>query len=101
MATYGFFAHESRDGRTVIQRARPSYGRAGRWAVGENLLWASESLTPAQALAMWMGSLGHRRNMLTASWRDVGVAAVFVPTATGVYEGLDVVIVTMNFGTRS
>jgi uncharacterized protein YkwD len=101
MATYGFFAHESRDGRTVMQRVRPYYGRIGGWSVGENLLWASGSLTSAKALEMWMGSPGHRRNMLTATWQDVGVAAVFVPAAPGVYEDLDAVIVTMTFGTRS
>ena len=101
MARYGFFAHESRDGRTVMQRVRPYYARPGGWSVGENLLWSTEGLAAREALSLWMGSPGHRRNMLTASWRDVGLAAVSVPAAPGVYHGLDVVIVTMTFGTRS
>ena len=83
-----------------MERVRPYYARPGGWAVGENLLWASGPLAAAEAIAMWMESPGHRRNMLTASWRDVGLGAVSVPAAPGVYQGFDVVIVTMDFGTR-
>ncbi len=101
MATYGFFGHESRDGRSVMERARPYYARGARWTVGENLLWSSPSVEASEALQMWMASPGHRRNMLAANWRDVGLAAVSVPAATGVFQGLDVVIVTSVFGARS
>jgi hypothetical protein len=39
--------------------------------------------------------------MLSARWRDVGVGAVYTRSATGVYGGRDVTIVTADFGVRS
>jgi uncharacterized protein YkwD len=99
MATYGFFSHASRDGRTLAHRVR-NYGRGSRWLAGENLLWASPTLEASEALQMWMDSPGHRKNMLEPRWREVGLSAVSVPVAPGVFGGLTVVIVTADFGVR-
>jgi uncharacterized protein YkwD len=101
MATYGFFSHVSPDGGSLRQRVRQYHAQSRRWAAGENLLWASPSVEAADAVQMWMESPGHRRNMLAANWRDVGLAAVSVPAAKGVFQGLNVVIVTAVFGARS
>jgi hypothetical protein len=38
--------------------------------------------------------------MLTARWREIGVSAVHVSGAHGVYGGQDVTIVTTDFGVR-
>jgi hypothetical protein len=38
--------------------------------------------------------------MLRARYREVGVGAVYARTAPGVYGGLDVTIVTADFGVR-
>ena len=100
MATHGFFSHASRDGRTLAHRVRPHYGRGRHWLAGENLLWASPTLEASEALQMWMDSPGHRRNMLDPRWREVGLSAVSVPAAPGVFDGLTVVIVTADFGVR-
>ena len=47
---------------------------AGGWAYGENLAWGAGSrATPRQIVAAWMASSGHRANILSARWRNIGV----------------------------
>jgi uncharacterized protein YkwD len=103
MGTYGFFTHDSRDGSEFWKRVERFYGPEGykTWAVGENLLWSTGSPTAAAALRLWMKSPGHRRNILTGRWREIGLSAVSVHSAPGVFGGRDVVIVTADFGVRS
>jgi uncharacterized protein YkwD len=103
MGAHGFFDHDSRDGTEFWQRVRRYYGPAGfrSWSVGENLLWSSGSLDAKSAVRMWMNSPGHRKNILTARWREIGLGAVAVRSAPGVYGGRDVVIITTDFGFRS
>ena len=103
MGTHGFFAHDSRDGTAFWERVKRYYGPAGHgtWSVGENLLWSSGELSAARALDLWMASPGHRKNILTARWREIGLSAVNVRSAPGVFGGRDVVIVTTDFGVRS
>ncbi len=74
-------------------------GFAG-WSVGENLLWSSPDVSAQSALQMWMASPEHRANLLSPRWREVGVAAVHESAAPGVFKGLDVTIVTTDFGVR-
>ena len=100
MGTYGFFGHESRTGLDLRARVSPYYGRGQRWAVGENLLWSSPTLEAPQALGVWMDSTFHRQNILRAMWREVGISAVSVQHAPGVFEDNTVVIVTTTFGVR-
>ena len=102
MAAAGYFAHESADGtafRKRIQRFYPPTGR-GYWSVGENLLWSSPDLDARRALAMWLASPEHRANMLDPIWREIGLSAVHEAAASGVYHGLEVTIVTTDFGVR-
>ncbi len=103
MGTYGFFAHDSRDGSAFWKRVQRFYGPRGyhTWSVGENLLWSSGSLTAPTALSLWMKSPGHRKNILTPDWREIGISAVSVRSAPGVFGGRDVVIITTDFGIRS
>ncbi|MGZ8707531.1 MAG: CAP domain-containing protein [Gaiellaceae bacterium] len=103
MGRFGFFQHESRDGSQFSDRVKRWYGPGGyrSWSVGENLLWASGRLTAGAAVRMWMNSPGHRRNILTPGWREVGLSAVAVSSAPGVFRGRDVVIITTDFGTRT
>jgi uncharacterized protein YkwD len=53
-----------------------------------------------QALATWMASHGHRANILTPSWREIGVAAAYAPDAPGVFGGHSALLVTTDFGVR-
>jgi uncharacterized protein YkwD len=103
MARFGFFAHDSRDGTAFWKRVRHFYGPGGysTWSVGENLLWSTGSLDAAAAVELWMKSAGHRRNILTARWREIGLSAVGARSAPGVFGGRDVVIITTDFGVRA
>ena len=70
------------------------------WAAGENLAWASPELSAAEAVDMWLKSPPHRQNLLAPRWREVGIGGVRALAASGVYEGLDVTILTADFGVR-
>ena len=65
----GYFAHES----PTYGQAWDMYNAAGiRWnAVGENI--AMGQTTPQQVVNSWMNSPGHRANILSASYRQIGV----------------------------
>jgi len=103
MGTFGFFGHSSRDGSEFWKRVQRFYapGDAASWSVGENLLWSTTGLEASRALKLWMASPGHRKNILTARWREVGLSALSVPAAPGVFGGRDVVIITSDFGVRT
>jgi uncharacterized protein YkwD len=49
---------------------------------------------------MWLNSPPHRKNLLTPGWREIGLSAVHVAAAPGVFEGRETTIVTADFGTR-
>lgn len=102
MGADGYFQHNSYDGTAFWKRIGRWYGSSGYgfWSVGENLLWSSPDVDPAHALELWMNSPEHRANILTARWREIGVSAVHVQAAPGTYRGLDVTIITTDFGVR-
>ena len=102
MAQDGYFAHESADGSAFWKRLEGFYASSAwhSWSVGENLLWSSPSISAREALLRWLASPEHKRNLMDPAWREIGVAAVHVSHAPGVYQGLDVTIVTTDFGVR-
>ena len=102
MGRVGYFGHSSADGTAFWRRIRHFYGARNRpyWSVGENLLWSSPSVSAAGAMTMWIASPEHLRNMLTPKWRDIGVSAVRVVDAPGVFGGRRVTIITADFGDR-
>ena len=102
MATRGYFSHTSANGTTFDKRIARFYpmGRYGYWSVGENLLWSSPDVDPAGALRMWMNSPEHKANILNARWRQIGISAVHVDSAPGLYGGAPVTIITTDFGVR-
>ena len=101
MAARGFFAHESADGSAFWKRVLRYYPKRSRtWSVGENILWSSPNVDPAGALRTWMQSPAHRKILLTPRWREVGLSAVHSRSAPGVYGGLEVTVLTADFGTR-
>jgi uncharacterized protein YkwD len=102
MAQRGYFEHSSANGTAFWKRIIRFYPSRGyrSWAVGENLLWSSPDVDAAGALHMWMTSPEHRANLLAGKWREIGLAAVHVPSAPGVYDGDEVTILTADFGVR-
>ena len=102
MAARGYFSHNSASGSSFDRRIARYYPVGGThyWSVGENLLWSSPDVDAGGALNMWWNSPEHRRNMLTARWRDIGISAVHVAAAPGAYGGREVTIVTTDFGVR-
>jgi uncharacterized protein YkwD len=94
-----YFDHVSRLGRTVSDRAnRAGYGRRRDFVVGENIFYGLPPLpTPARVFASWMGSAGHRRQLLDPRWRELGLAVVMRAPVRG-SRGVTAVAV---FGARS
>jgi uncharacterized protein YkwD len=102
MGADGYFEHNSHDGTAFWKRIGRWYGSNGYgyWSVGENLLWSSPQVDPVDALQLWMNSPEHRANILTARWREIGISAVHVTAAPGTFKGLEVTIITTDFGVR-
>lgn len=77
MAAHGFFGHRGSDGSSPGQRVT----RAGyRWSVvGENI--ASGIGTARQVVAGWLSSPHHCANIMTAQFRQMGVAFAVNPAS--------------------
>jgi uncharacterized protein YkwD len=102
MARRGYFSHTSADGTSFATRVARYYprGRSGYRAIGENLLWSSPDVDAARAVAMWLNSASHRRNLLRAHWREIGLSAVHSSAGPGVFRNAPVTVVTADFGVR-
>ena len=101
MAAHGFFGHASYGGSPFWKRVAAKYTISnGSWKVGENLVWRSPWLSAQSALELWLASPEHRDNLLSPAWREIGLGAVHVSSAPGVYEGRAVTILTADFGVR-
>jgi uncharacterized protein YkwD len=102
MAARGFFAHESADGSAFWKRVERYYPSRGfrYWSVGENLAYGSPNISAEGTVKAWMDSPGHRANLLSEAWHEVGLSVVHEDYAPGVYDGRPVTIVTADFGVR-
>jgi uncharacterized protein YkwD len=102
MAKRGYFGHDSANGSSFDKRIVRYYPLRGTryWSVGENLLWSSPDVDATGAVNMWLDSPEHRRILLSARWREIGLSAVHVTSAPGTYGGREVTIVTADFGVR-
>lgn len=72
MATNNYFSHTGKDGRSPDQRvlaAGYSYAR-----MGENI--AAGQTSVESAMAGWINSASHCKNMMTPDFRDIAVACV-------------------------
>lgn len=71
-----FFSHVTPEGVDLTERTRQSGYLAGYrvWALGENIGWGSGVLgSPKQMMDAFMKSPGHRRNILSKRYRNLGV----------------------------
>ena len=101
MAEGGYFEHMSIHGLSFWHRIARFYRpkRWRHWAVGENLAWTTDA-EPAEVVSSWLESPGHRANLMSRRWREIGLGAISVPLAAGIYGGSDVTILTADFGVR-
>lgn len=73
MIAHNYFDHKDHMGCHSDSRL-PKFGYVNYSILGENI--AGGQTTPAQVVAAWMRSPGHRANLLNPDFREVGVACV-------------------------
>lgn len=98
MARHSFFSHDSPNGSDFVDRIRRSgYLRGARnWSVGENIAWGSGSRSAVRSIARaWMNSPGHRANILSRSFRAIGIGISY-----GTPAGVEGATYTTDFGRR-
>ena len=79
MVTESFFAHVAPDGATLTDRleANGYIDPDGDWTVGENIAWGQGDISTARSIMIaWMNSPGHRENILTPEFSEVGIGIV-------------------------
>ena len=99
MVRRSYFAHDTPNGVSMTDRLlRARYvRRTFAFTIGENLAWGSEARAAPTALVdAWMGSPGHRANILQPRYREVGIGLVPAAPVAGV-EGR-AITATTNFG---
>jgi uncharacterized protein YkwD len=97
----GCFDHECGGEAALDSRLRGVGYLAGgltQWAFGENIAWGMyEQGTPESIVNAWMNSSGHRANILSRSFKEIGVGfRVGTPSGGGAPGG----IYTTDFGLR-
>jgi uncharacterized protein YkwD len=99
MARRRFFSHTSLSGASFVDRIRSTgyLSRARSWSVGENIAYGSGGRsTPRSIGTAWMNSPGHRANILSPSFRAIGIGI-----ALGTPVGHGGATYTTDFGRRS
>ncbi|HYI36066.1 MAG TPA: CAP domain-containing protein [Thermoleophilaceae bacterium] len=95
-----YFSHNSRSGSNMSDRIRRNGYLSGArsWMIGENLAWGSGGRsTPRSIVRAWMASPGHRHNILTRRFREIGIG---VASSAPVSTGNRGATYTTTFGTR-
>ena len=76
MVAQRYFSHDSRNGASFSTRIkRTGWTRSRRsYTMGENIGWGGGSLsTPRSMVQAWMNSAGHRANILSRSFNQIGI----------------------------
>ena len=76
MARRNFFSHTSPSGASFVDRIRSTGYLSGArsWTVGENIAYGSGRRSSPRAIGRaWMNSPPHRANILSSSFRSIGV----------------------------
>jgi uncharacterized protein YkwD len=99
MARRKFFSHTSPGGASFVDRIRSTGYLSGArsWTVGENIAYGAGSRsTPRSIGSAWMNSPPHRSNILSSSYRAIGIGI-----AAGTPVGGGGGTYTTDFGRRS
>jgi uncharacterized protein YkwD len=102
MVRNDFFDHVSPGGSTLLGRVRSTayLASAHGWALGENIAWGAGSLaTPQATMRAWMHSAGHRHNILTGRFNEIGIGVV-AGAPVDLPDGMNAATYTTDFGTR-
>jgi uncharacterized protein YkwD len=95
MVRGNFFDHGNFVARILNAHYAP---RRGAWTLGENIAWGNgDYATPASTVEAWMDSAGHRANILSRRFRDIGVGVVLGSPIRGHEGGA---VYTTDFGAR-
>lgn len=100
MVTRRYFAHTAPEGPSLLKRTRQSgYLKSShRWRVGENIAWGMPGRSSAAAIVRaWMHSPPHRKEVLTPSYRQVGIGVAAGVPSTNEADGTTF---TADFGVR-
>ncbi len=92
MIVNSYFDHKDHLGRHIDERI-PALGYTNYSMIGENI--AGGQPTPAEVVAAWLKSPGHRANLLNPDFREIGVACIHAPNN----ELLDIWV--QDFGSRA
>jgi uncharacterized protein YkwD len=95
MLARSFFAHESPSGTTVRERSK---AQGYEWrTIGENI--AEGQTTVDEVMRTWMDSPGHRKNILSPNFTELGVGLVIgQPAGQAGRAGAHRVLWVQNFG---
>jgi uncharacterized protein YkwD len=98
MARRHFFSHDSLNGSSFVDRIRRTGYLSGAhtWYIGENIAYGSGQLSAPRSIGRaWMNSAGHRANILSRSFRSIGIGI-----ASGTPYGRGGATYTTDFGRR-
>jgi uncharacterized protein YkwD len=100
MAKRKFFEHRNPDG--VQPDARIVHQGYPPILVGENLAWGeTDKSRPAEIVALWMTSPGHRANILEPGYREIGIGMAYqAPEAQPVPKQAAIYTTTFGAGGR-
>ncbi len=101
MDSRNYFAHDSLDGGSFVDRIRRAgYLKGAKgWTVGENIAWGSQGRgAPRMITQMWMNSPGHRANILSSSFREIGIGVSYGAPVSGL--GAPAATYATDFGAR-
>ena len=103
MTEHGYVAHQRRGGPTLLERIRRAgYFKDARSGLySENLGYAPpERASAARMTEAFAFSESHRKTMLHARFRDVGIGVVVIDPNPAFYADYPAVVFTLDFGRR-
>ncbi|MEN9626353.1 MAG: hypothetical protein RL557_681 [archaeon] len=86
MAEQKYFSHTSLDGRSFATRIKNQNYYPYSY-IGENIAYHSGAPSAEKVFTMWMNSDGHKKNMLSANYKDMGLGVFYDGSKT--YYTLD------------
>ena len=102
MVVNDFFDHVSPGGSTLVSRIKATryLNGANGWSLGENIAWGgSTRATPRETVEAWMHSAGHKRNILTGGFEEIGIG-IAIGAPADLPGDMPSATYTTDFGSR-